>query len=626
MDELLSLMVTAPVATQKSLQSTEGPNRKLEVVTPPTDLKRSNTQFHHSSSSSGTLTISEKCPYSSYNISRRESSSQEVANILESSNCSFIPLARLSTMSHQSLENQRATSPIATIGIVKSASGTKLSKNGNAYAILEIASIYCSGGRHNMECISMMSLFLFGQAYSSFNVKIRVADVVLILDPLPLPASHCGEGSKNKTLQSFKIHDETQLRRIGISTDFHEALKAEKIRKVSKSKEPKPVSTATNKFQQLKEIHNQGSTMTNNMFRFATSGACQPHTVNSIRGKAIVLSKTVTSRKPFLNVSSQIKSNAQLIANQRVHKSVGRLNSLRMQQQTNTELKATTKTPLARPLQHQKRKELAASLAEENFDGSVPIPKPNSFLFNRPVLNVNVAVSHLSSSASATKCNDKTAEILEAQRIIATELRDSRSCGGNTFKTLTAACKTATVRPESKNRILTENNGLRPRSQELKNKVSNACQKEKSKQKQPSPQMLFGIESEAIDAASILTAKSLFSDDVSAHLYAKSRQCVLELEQKEEFLLKKNQASTGPARKKILTEYACETCNSVRLEKPVSCIMAGHVVKKRRKLEEDKISQSETSNLKKLLLTKQRTSDNDLKLGQGLEWSGWFNK
>jgi hypothetical protein len=665
MDELLSLMVADVVpegtTTEKNheVEVTEEVNPKCAVVvTPPTtasSLKgRISTQVPNgsisnsnspSSSSSSSRGIDDKCPYSKYNIARREASSQEVTNILESSNCTFIPLPRLSTMSHRSVENQRATSPIATIGIVNSSTGTRLSKGGNAYAILEIASIYRAADGRNPECLPMISLFLFGQAYSAFTLKIQVADVVLILDPTSLPQNG-SEGNKNsysknkKTLQSFKIYDETQLRRIGISTELHQIKKVEAMAKTAKAKQPsKSASTApTNKFQKLKHAHNPYSTNKPMFHHSNTTVATFHHHVldNTHRGRAVA----VASRKPLLDVTSKMVYGKKLgsIMDSRVNICGSRLNSLPACQLPNTGIDRhkVIKTPLSRPLPHQQRRELAASLFEDNFDGSVPIPKPNAhLLLKRPLTDTYLSASATTTSTNdvATPRKDKVDSILKTQRIIAAELLQAKQeFSHTTAPTMKAYKETMQLRPVPKKPILIGKQGLKiGNDKDVTNncKAANDCETERVKEVEVSSSILFGSESDAIDTASILAAKSLFSDDLSAHVYAKSRQCVLELEQKEDFaaMTKKKKTQAGTAgTKKILTEYICETCHFVHAGKPFGCIAAGHIVKKRRKLEETKVDVTNSTNLKKILLNKQGTSDSDLQLGQGLEWSGWFNR
>lgn len=647
MDELLSLMTAGAVPDEfqknLSVERTKEVNPKLAVVVTPQTTSSSlrgisthdRTGWNSPLSNRG---IDDKCPYSNYNISRREASSQEVANILETSNCTFIPLPRLSTMNHQTVENQRATSPIATIGIVNSSSGTRLSKSGNAYAILEIASIYRAADGCNPECLPMISLFLFGQAYSAFTLKIQFADVVLILDPASLPQSGANSCVKEKkTLQSFKIYDEAQLRRIGISTELHQIRKAITMAKTAKAKQPSksPSTAPTNKFQKLKDAHNQYSA-NKPKFQHSNSVTTFHHHVrdNTLRGTAVALS----SRKPLLDVTSQIAYGKRhsTIMDSRVNTFASRLIGLPACQLPSTGIehnKDTIKTPLTRPIPHQKRRELAASLYEENFDGSVPIPKPNApSLRHHSPTDTYLSAPFVTTSSYdvATSRKDKVDGILETQRIIAAELLQARKDINHTNGPTIKACKEIKeVRPESKKRILIGKHGLKTDDQDVTNhgKATNDPEAEaKVKRAQLSSSILFGSESDAIDTASILAAKSLFSDDVSAHVYAKSRQYVLELEQKEDYaaMKKKTQASTEGT-KKILTEYICETCHFIHAAKPFGCISSGHIVKKRRKLEETKVDVTNSTNLKKILLHKQGTCDSDLKLGQGLEWSGWFN-
>lgn len=634
MDDLLSLMVEDEGEETKSGSS----NRVSNHLHRQTQIRYE----HNPNQTQPCLeAIVQKCPYSNYTIIKRETSTEEIANILEVSNSAFIPLPRLSTMSQQLLETQRETSPIATIGIVKSASGSKLSKTGNAYAILEIASIYRSSGHnnnHNIECLPMISLFLFGKAYSAFNIKMKVADIILILDPISLPVGNSG-GDKSKTLQSFKLYEDTQLKRIGVSNDLLALSKnrSQRNTSVSKEKKAKP-STATSKLQQLKETHNQISNMSNNMFRIANNNFYHPPAFNGMRVGAIALSDSTRSLLPLSQQQQKRVTDTRKLSSNKVeiHESAT-INTRRtniaeikenvfLKRPSQVKINAkdeagrpptstawlfsktkATKTPLSRPLPHQKRKELAAS-HDGGCDGSVPVPKPNAVLFNRSARPTNLNQVQSTNLGAPINSEVSKAEILASQRRIAVELRAQNT---------SSCCKL-----DSHDKAMANKNNPISCAQKMDSKSANVHRTEREKSVDS---LLFGNDLGTIDANATLAAVSIFNDEVSAHLYAKSRQSVLELEQKEEFAMKQKQKTIASSTNKIITHYACETCNSLHSKKPNGCIIAGHIVKKRRNLEGESVTASLTTNFKKSL-PEQGKKNAELILGQGLEWSGMYYK
>ena len=76
----------------------------------------------------------------------------------------------------------------------------------------------------------------------------------------------------------------------------------------------------------------------------------------------------------------------------------------------------------------------------------------------------------------------------------------------------------------------------------------------------------------------------------------------------------------------VTSGWSCRSCKKTTPFKPASCIRAGHDVRQRRELKEDRRSANSSSlGLRKDRLDRHGRDDEEggLTLGSGLEWSGW---
>jgi len=378
--------------------------------------------------------------------------------------------------------------------------------------------------------------------------------------------------------------------------------------------------------------------MSNNMFRIANNNFYHPPAFNGMRVGAIALSDSTRSLLPLSQQQQKRVTDTRKLSSNKVeiHESAT-INTRRtniaeikenvfLKRPSQVKINAkdeagrpptstawlfsktkATKTPLSRPLPHQKRKELAAS-HDGGCDGSVPVPKPNAVLFNRSARPTNLNQVQSTNLGAPINSEVSKAEILASQRRIAVELRAQNT---------SSCCKL-----DSHDKAMANKNNPISCAQKMDSKSANVHRTEREKSVDS---LLFGNDLGTIDANATLAAVSIFNDEVSAHLYAKSRQSVLELEQKEEFAMKQKQKTIASSTNKIITHYACETCNSLHSKKPNGCIIAGHIVKKRRNLEGESVTASLTTNFKKSL-PEQGKKNAELILGQGLEWSGMYYK
>lgn len=106
---------------------------------------------------------------------------------------------------------------ILTFGIIFHNTGTRLSsKDGRAYCILEIG--------NSLKIGPIISVFCFGNAYSSYVKKCIPGCVIGIYYPNLLPRNNNKKSNNNKSsntcIISFSINDKDQLIQIGTSKDY----------------------------------------------------------------------------------------------------------------------------------------------------------------------------------------------------------------------------------------------------------------------------------------------------------------------------------------------------------------------------------------------------------------------
>jgi minichromosome maintenance protein 10 len=95
---------------------------------------------------------------------------------------------------------------MATMGIVFSNSGTRISKTGRAFSIVTLGDLHTG---------PTVSVFLFGNVYSKFSTKIQVGSVVAVLGSSIMPARNGGE-----TRICLSINDTQQIVLVGKSMDY----------------------------------------------------------------------------------------------------------------------------------------------------------------------------------------------------------------------------------------------------------------------------------------------------------------------------------------------------------------------------------------------------------------------
>jgi hypothetical protein len=222
----------------------------------------------------------------------------------------------------------------------------------------------------------------------------------------------------------------------------------------------------------------------------------------------------------------------------------------------------------------------------EKFDGHVKVPGPSSLfgensLSKTPAMNTKrVSSSH---SNIATPSPEHQQNIREQQKRLAVQLQN----------------------------------------QTINSNVINPS-KHKAKSSTPYDKFFSQVTLSDETRSSVLSAKSKFSSEAESAMYAQSRKAIIELENQEGALEKreaKKKSNQEHDQTRIKTVYICVTCRKTTKFKPQTCIRQRHQVKIRRELKK-KEDLAESREKK----SKDAAKDGGLVLGTGLEWSGWTHR
>jgi len=223
----------------------------------------------------------------------------------------------------------------------------------------------------------------------------------------------------------------------------------------------------------------------------------------------------------------------------------------------------------------------------EGYDGHVQVPKPHN-LFSRAACPSNKVLHQ----ATYTSPPDKV-QVLHKQKSLASQMKQQRDNCRPTNNTLTSGSV----------------------SKSLSTKLNSSAEIDK---------MLGGSVKQRLtpeQRSKILSAKSRYSTEADAEVYAQARRLVTGLEKKE------NAEEQREARKKkarghtkdssIVVEWLCVTCQRRLSHRPSSCVSNGHIVKRQRDIKARISTVGDRLNL-----NKRSTADGGMVLGAGLEWTG----
>ena len=535
----------------------------------------------------------------------------------------------------------------ATMGVLFHNSGSKTSSgSGRAYSIFEL------GDLSTGPCVS---IYLFGDAYSKHTGHAsrigRSGSVLAILAPNILPPRQGGD-----TSITLSVNNPDQIVHIGSAQDYGVCVGTKRVRRDGKFTElrcqkfvdkrlgqycashkscglqkttmkgkqtflqklkadkfgtARPVVTET----KTSQATNRGGFQSSSRLSEALSVAGVEHSAKGSTGYAEnhfvtphsrvqTNASPANGRKLGINAPMHMKKTALSSNVTRIKSMSGRpapakcclgrndvlgdaLNSIRGGLKAKAGL-----VPQSRP----KARKIAHMMG---FDGSVPVPRPNKFLFGSSQNSTNTQSAQPSAISATPSPNE--AELRERQHLIARERRNALSRGGN------------------KKSGLDGSTGIKyKKSANSAGKVGGATEGQLS-------DIFAGLKD--LDCAEAMSRTSKFKSQADAEQYARSRQIVNELERKErsknsrEKQKSAQKGGTGVEEKiGIMTVYICHTCQRKSSSPLLSCVRRGHKIKRRRD-----IKKATTCEESRDRINEKSAEEGGLQLGSGLEWSGYKN-
>jgi len=713
MDDLLALMGSDNEDDTISLghnikPASREPSHQVEDTTSSRKNKTTTSRNSQSTPSQSTTQSNGAAsgsidPYTKIRIVQRRTGKVELVDLLAP--FQFVTTAGLANMNKAQISalithpsnNNDSNSPsgrssMASMGIVFSNSGTRMSKNGRAFSIITLGDLHTG---------PTVSIFLFGHAYSDFTTKIQTGSVIAVVGSSIMPSRQGGE-----TRISLSVNDIQQLILVGKAMDYGTCAGEDTRKNYSnnghghsndKAKCKSYVDLRLGrfcKFHQNKQLQSQGGAKKHShtgikknmtfvqgmraetdMRKHAMARMTSRGTINNsmpsnamtivMPGMGTVVAAHVgTSRTKHNSLAASNKSHQRgaLGGSKALEQALGMSNinfgmgtmaapanktlqrapkqmslsntstapaagisnpylskttvvpaNRNISQPTESSAtndilgqvlapgrRSTSHTPLTKSIKSNPEKRKRNLVHMEGMNGQVQVPKPNS-LFNKAV----APNSYNSSPCTAqmqpiTPSPQQKSAMLEKQKELAERLKHGKTSANSNIHKFT--------HPKSKSKSESLSSSGAPDLDSILGMVPLSDEKR----------------------ASVLEAKSKYSQEADAESYAKSRKVISELEKQEakhdKIQARKTQAVSGTAPGSIgtaiiVSEYKCLTCKKITQYKPVRCFSANHKVKRKRE-----IKKQESTIQKRLNLKTRSVDDGGMVLGAGLEWSEWGGK
>jgi len=621
MDDLLSLLdggeaCSTNVKHSTSTKSKDGPKKSNEINKPATDFSSAFGGDHVSSSIIGSqkstirrreshsTTLDE---HSKLRIVNRVTSRLELNEKLNSHqfyDCTSLAAASKATLTRLLLKPSPSNelsgkTNLAAMAILFQNSGTKISGKGSAFAIFTLG---------DFKTGSLISLFLFGDAYSKFNSqrnKIHDGTVLTLLSPNLLPNKPGSE-----TSISLSVSQKDQIVVVGKAQDYGKCMGTCRSKRNGAYTETRcrhyvdlRVSNyctlhAKQRFGNLsKNTLSSSSRSNSNSKKPSDLSFVQRMKMNSNSKRMPHANQQLSMHTSQVNLS-QKPNNDILFPNTctPITPTIQRKAPLHMKKMSTSEKKApNNKRRILSDFLNESTKQRSSTLSKrdetkkkqkrkiahaEGFDGNVFIPKP-SVLFQRAANAPGNRASNQSNSLMENP-NETRERILSKQRMLIKSLTEKKA-----KSTSTAGAKL------SKNPFQ-KNHNVKSKTDSLFDSLNlNSAKREK-----------------------VVAASSKYSVEAKAELYAASRKKLLDLQRRESSQLstKKNKEE-----KAIQVQYECLTCRKKFLKKPMYCIKSSHKIKLKRNISrsyatvrEERMKKHDTSG-----------SDGAMVLAAGLDWSRW---
>ena len=229
MDDLLALIEGAEKNDADDKYESLNPNKRNNgaMMNNMTNVgnnnynNNNNNNNNNNSNSKNASSSNTVDPYTGLRIVNRRISRLEMVDALV--HYEFHTAVQLAAMSQHALSTNVVTVPAtngggktnaATMGLVFSNSGTRLSKNkGSAFSILTVGDLTTG---------PTLTVFLFGSAYSKYTTTAKPGLVISILCPNLLPPNNNNNKSSSydTTILSFSVQDEKQIGIVGTAQDY----------------------------------------------------------------------------------------------------------------------------------------------------------------------------------------------------------------------------------------------------------------------------------------------------------------------------------------------------------------------------------------------------------------------
>jgi hypothetical protein len=652
MDDLLALMGNAEETDNDIFEvNTNEASLSFAEEEPVKELSESREKGN----SKGSVGVVD--PLTKIRIINRKRSKVEMVDII--SPMTFHSTASLASMSKAILstlivkpsanDDAAGKSNMATMGIVFSNSGTRISKNGRGFCALTLGELHTG---------PTVSVLLFGDAYSTHTKQVKAGDVISVLASNILPSQNGRE-----TRISLSVSESDQIVHVGKAMDyglcsmvekkkvqfsnaFHSGVMEQDVR----CKNYVDLRCATYcKFHMKKAKDQQqrqsgsaihGGKKTQTFMQNAREEHKMKQPFSAFQNSNSTLTILQPNRQNIVASTNSVSMNTQ---KPKISSSGGMAVSMALQDALHSRNDGLTT-------------KLSSTIVSNNLLSNASIASklkkaPRHIQVNHGTLNVNRSIENknndhndllgeaLNPDTTSNKTNPYTRkrQILQGVNKFDGQVQVPRPCSlfGDNILRQTPALNTkrgessiqniTNISPEQTLQIREQQKRLADqlKKQPIPSKVINPYT---NKTEITSSDTFFNQVTLSDETkSSILSAKSKFSSEAESALYAQSRQTMNELEKQESALekreLKKKKSNQENDDTLIKSVYICGTCRKTTKFKPQTCIRQRHQVKIRRELKkkEDLAESRQKKN-------KDATKEGGLVLGAGLEWSGWTHR
>jgi minichromosome maintenance protein 10 len=480
---------------------------------------------------------------------------------------------------------------LLTIGIVFTNSGTKISKTGRAFSILEIG---------NLVTGPIVTVFLFGDAYSKCSNICIGGTVVALLNPSIVPPSQ-NSTSKDNAL-SLSVGDQRQLLPVASAKDYGICKGSSKAKRSDGRLGDFPCKhyvDTRNGFFCAKHCQ-QGKVVDGKTARDQSFLQKMRQEVPKTTTVADLMNPIRNGTHEFRNPAwMQVPAKNPFLAKAPKNMVKGQSLQTKIETPPRTNPYKTVKPGkpslpiVASRATEQKRQPITGNWLKDRktelpsgkkralnvygtaeFNGGVMVPKAH------PMFRVMGPTQVQSQRQSVTEtAQDRARALLERQKSLSTALKDKT------------------------NRVPSLAERLKANKPKIAASTANSFFSDLD-----------------IDENAVLNTKSRFETEAHAEEYARSRKVVSDLEKTEERELKrvakKTQNIKGMA--KVRREWLCVQCKRTSGVEPTMCKRLGHVVKFKRHIEETK-----TLTELRLQLQDKSVDDGGITLGAGVEWTNF---